>query len=93
MNEDIRLAVARAAAVLKELGAREVYVFGSAVQGTMRENSDIDLAVSGLPPGIFFRAWAKVDRVVDRETDLIDLDVESAFTRYLRDEGELVRVG
>jgi len=93
VNDKIRFAVDRAAAVLKELGAREVYVFGSAARGTMREDSDIDLAVTGLPPGVFFRAWARIDDVGDREIELVDLDVESAFTRYLREEGELLRVG
>jgi hypothetical protein len=40
--------------VLKEHGAREVYLFGSAATDKMREGSDVDLAVTGLPPERFF---------------------------------------
>jgi predicted nucleotidyltransferase len=55
-NDEIRQLIDRAAMVLKAAGAREVYVFGSAAHGLMRQNSDIDLAVSGLPPELFYRA-------------------------------------
>jgi len=81
-----------AAATLKASGAREVYLFGSASTGTMREGSDIDLAVSGLPPENYFRALALAGDVLKRPIDLVDLDEENAFTRYLKQEGELVRV-
>lgn len=81
-----------AAATLKASGAREVYLFGSAATGTMREGSDIDLAVSGLPPENYFRALALAGDVLKRPIDLVDLDEENAFTRYLKQEGELVRV-
>jgi len=49
MNEDLKKLIEKAAVTLKAAGAREVYVFGSAASGTMREDSDVDLAVSGLP--------------------------------------------
>ena len=92
MDEDIRESIERAAAALKKLGAREVYVFGSAASGTLREGSDIDLAVSGLPPEVFFRAMALAADALGRAVDLVDLDDEGPFTRYLREEGELQRV-
>jgi predicted nucleotidyltransferase len=40
-----------AARILKTAGSREVYVFGSAAKGDVDTANDIDLAVSGLPPG------------------------------------------
>lgn len=92
MDEELRKAIARAAAVLKGLGAREVYVFGSAATGTLRARSDVDLAVSGLPDGVFFRAMADAADALGRELDLINLDDDNPFTRYLREEGELQRV-
>ncbi|HEX5410304.1 MAG TPA: nucleotidyltransferase domain-containing protein [Terriglobia bacterium] len=49
--------IEEAAAALKAAGAREVYVFGSAATGKMRENSDVDMAVSNLPAGVFFEPW------------------------------------
>jgi len=93
MDTEIGALIAKAAAALKAAGAREVYVFGSAGKGRLRPDSDVDIAVSGLPPEGFFRAMGKASRAVGRPVDLIDLDVENPFTRYLKEEGELQRVG
>jgi predicted nucleotidyltransferase len=85
--------IQKAVAELKAAGAREVYLFGSAAKGVLRGHSDVDMAVSGLPPEVFFRAVAKASRASGRPVDLIDLDEDNPFTRYLKDEGELQRVG
>ncbi len=69
------------------------YVFGSAVRGTGDAASDLDLAVSGLPPSVFYRMGARVSDLIGRSVDLIDLDMDTPFTRYLRTENELLRVG
>ena len=92
MNEDLRNILDRAVAVLKAAGAREVYLFGSAATGTLREGSDIDLAVIGLPPENFFRAMGEAAHVLQRPLDLIDLDEENLFTEYLKKKGKLQRV-
>lgn len=83
----------RAVTALKSAGAREVYLFGSAAKGALREESDVDMAVSGLPPEVFFRAMAQASRALGRPLDLINLDRDNLFTRYLVEEGELRRVG
>jgi len=93
VDTDLRKQIERAAAVLKAAGAREVYVFGSAVAGKLRESSDVDLAVSGLPPERFFEAMAKAEDAIGRTLDLVDLDEATPFTSYLKEEGELQRVG
>ena len=93
MTEQLKEQIAKAAAALKKAGAREVYVFGSAITERFTEESDIDLAVSGLPPERFFRAMGVAARILRREVDLIDLDEDNPFTQCLREEGELVRVG
>ena len=85
--------LAEAARALRDAGAREVYLFGSARTGHLREGSDVDLAVSGLPPEVFFKAMGAARRALGRPVDLVDLDEESPFTRYLKEEGELERVG
>ena len=93
MNEQTRKCIEQAAAVLKEAGAQDVYLFGSAAHGAVQEDSDIDLAVSGIPPQRFFLAMARAAAVLQRPLDLVDLDQPTPFTRYLREEGELCRVG
>ena len=92
MNDDLKKLIERAAAALKEAGAREVYVFGSAASGTMREDSDVDLAVSGLPPQVFFRAMGQAGDILRRPFDLIDLDEVNPFTQYLKEHGKLQRI-
>lgn len=85
--------IQRAAAELKTAGAREIYVFGSAAKGAGDAAADLDLAVSGLPPSVFYRMGARVSDLIGRSVDLIDLDINTPFTRHLRTENELVRVG
>jgi predicted nucleotidyltransferase len=93
VNTSIEILIENATAVLKAAGAREVYLFGSAFSDKMRPDSDVDLAVSGLPPQVFFRAMSDAERALGLPLDLIDLDEDNPFTRYLRSEGELRRVG
>ena len=92
MTEDTRKGIEEAARVLLDAGAKEVYVFGSAAEGTDTDDSDIDLAVSGLPPEGFFHAIGEAVMAVSRPIDVIDLDDPSPFTDYLRRKGKLVRV-
>ena len=77
----------------RQYGVRKLAVFGSAAKGTMRADSDVDLAVSGLPPENFFKALGTVSSLIDQSIHLIDLDEVTPFTRYLKEEGELQRVG
>lgn len=93
MNDEMKQLIEKVVAVLKAAGAREVYLFGSAAKGTLRSDSDVDLAVSGLPPQVFFKAMGQAGDILGRPLDLIDLDEVNPFTRYLKEEGELQRVG
>jgi predicted nucleotidyltransferase len=93
MTDEMKGLVDKAASALKAVGAKEVYVFGSAAHGTLRENSDVDIAVSGLPPEVFFRAMAAAHDALGYPLDLVDLDEDNAFTHYLKSKGELLRVG
>ena len=93
MNEEVRQLIERAVQSLKAAGAREVYLFGSAARGQLRADSDIDLAVSGLPPELFYRAGGQAEDALGRPLDLIDLDEVTPYTQYLKEESELQRVG
>jgi predicted nucleotidyltransferase len=93
MSNKITESMDQVVAVLKGSGAQAIYLFGSAAKGTLRDDSDIDLAVSGLPPEKFFKALSLASGLSDRPIHLIDLDEITPFTRYLKEEGELQRVG
>ena len=83
----------RSAEILHAAGATAVYVFGSAATGRMHEDSDVDLAISGLPPKDYISAKVKVGNLFGRSVDLIDLDLGTPFTSYLKTKpGALRRV-
>ena len=92
MSDELRRSIQKTAKVLRQFGAREVYTFGSAAEGVLRPASDIDIAVSGIPPRLFFRAMSKAGDTLSMPLDLIDLDEDTPFTRYLREKGGLALV-
>ena len=58
-------------------GARRVIPFGSAMTSERwHEGSDIDLAVEGLAPALFWQAWASLEDLVPRglSVDLVSLE-------------------
>ncbi len=85
-------ALRAAAHLLRSLGATEVFVFGSAAKGVLRPDSDVDLAVMGLPPQVFFSAASKAADLLRRPVDLVDLDEPTPLVRFLVQTGELIRV-
>ena len=93
MTDELDKLIRKAAEVLKAHGAREVYVFGSAAEGRLRDDSDVDLAVTGLPPRVFFRAAAEAWDAMGRPVDLLDLDKDTPVIRQLKEAGVLQRVG
>ena len=84
--------ILKAAQTLKSFGATDVYLFGSLAKRAFRKDSDIDLAVSGIPPEYFFEAMGQAEDVLKREIDLIDLDEKNPFVDFLKSHGELLHV-
>jgi predicted nucleotidyltransferase len=89
MDADLRSRIAMAARRLMDYGATAVYLFGSAATGSMREDSDVDMAVAGLPPASFFRAMSDASRIVGRPVDLLALDRGDDIAESLASSGEL----
>ena len=86
-------AVLAAANLLRSMGASQVFVFGSLVKGELRAESDIDMAVSGLPAKVYFSAISRASDILGRPVDLVDLDDDTPRVRHLLGSGELIRVG
>jgi predicted nucleotidyltransferase len=82
----------RAVQILKAEGCSEIFLFGSAARGQLHENSDLDLAVRGCPRGHFFSLVGRLLIELERPVDLVDLDRQSAFAQYLKQEGMLVQI-
>jgi len=88
-QEDIH----RAVEILKEAGCTHVFLFGSLTTGKVRDGSDIDLAIRGCPKGRFFYLLGRLLLELNHPVDLISLDRQDAFTRYLEEEEELLQIG
>ncbi|MCI0696697.1 nucleotidyltransferase domain-containing protein [candidate division KSB1 bacterium] len=88
-HKDIR----RAVEILKDAGCTDVYLFGSLATGNIRDGSDIDLAIRGCPKGKFFQLLGKLLLELNHSVDLVSLDRQDAFARYLEKEGGLFQIG
>ena len=86
-------AVPAAVNLLRSMGASQVFIFGSLARGELRPDSDIDLAVSGLPAKVYFSAVSKASDIFGRPVDLLDLDDDTPLVRHVLGSGELIRVG
>ena len=85
-QEDIR----RAVKILKEAGCTDIFLFGSVSLG--QPGTDIDLAIRGCSRGQFFHVLGKLLLELDHPVDLVDLDRQDAFARYLEEEGGLLKI-
>ena len=92
MTGKMKERVEKAASLLKSAGCKEVYLFGSVAEGNDNENSDIDIAIKGCPPGRFFELLGKLMLELDCRVDLVNLDHEDAFSKHLLDKGQLLHV-
>jgi predicted nucleotidyltransferase len=88
-----RADVHRATEILRTAGCSEIFLFGSLAEKRASVSSDLDLAVRGCPPGNFFRVLGKLIMELDHPVDLVDLDSQDPFARYLEEHEELVQVG
>jgi predicted nucleotidyltransferase len=88
-REDIK----KANSFLKNEGCKTVFLFGSMVTGKIRENSDIDIGIKGLPPENFFKVYSKLYMNLDNEFHLVDFDYENDFFSLLERLDEVVEIG
>lgn len=89
-QEDIKKAIK----ILKENGAKEVYIFGSIANGKFNENSDIDIAIRGLEESEFYKVASILMFELEHEFDLIDLDDKANdFSQMISKVGGLLKVG
>jgi predicted nucleotidyltransferase len=77
--------------LIKEFGATKVILFGSLAKGRFRAESDIDIAVEGIPRGKLFPAQAAANRLTRLGVDLKPLeDLEPHFKNRLLATGEVL---
>lgn len=86
--------IKRATKILKENGAKEVFIFGSIANGKFNENSDIDIAVREINEKDFYKIAGILMFELENKFDLIDLDdKDNRFSQMLLKIGGLLKVG
>lgn len=74
-----------------DIGAKEIYLFGSIIRKDFRKDSDIDIAISGFDEKKFFSIWSKLDEFTDFNVELVDLDERDNFFRQqIRERGKRI---
>jgi predicted nucleotidyltransferase len=77
--------------LIEEAKVNEIYLFGSIVSNNFNQNSDIDIAVSGIKDEDFLKIYAKLDDFTSFNIELIDLDERDDFLRQqIRKRGKKI---
>ncbi|MBI5525420.1 MAG: nucleotidyltransferase domain-containing protein [Deltaproteobacteria bacterium] len=76
--------------LVRDFHARRVVLIGSVARGMARSDADIDLAVEGLAPAMYFRALAVLAGIAGRSVDLIMIEEASPAVLGIIGEGEVL---
>ena len=69
--------------------ARRVVLFGSLANGTHDEQSDVDLAVAGLPSAVYFHALADLMDLLAGPVDLVRVEeAMPSLLERIQEEGQ-----
>ena len=90
--EEIRNDIDMAKEILLREGCKEIYIFGSIVDGNYTEISDIDIATIGLSKSKYFKVYGELLERLSRPIDLVGLDYENDFSRVIKETGKFERV-
>ncbi|MBL8724327.1 MAG: nucleotidyltransferase domain-containing protein [Planctomycetes bacterium] len=91
VSQAIRACVPGAVAELLQLGATRVILFGSVARDEASADSDLDLAVTGLPAEHLFTAMARAARAARRPVDLVRLEeAPNSLRSRIEAEGEVL---
>jgi predicted nucleotidyltransferase len=70
----------------REFDVKAVWIFGSSLEGDPAAR-DIDLAVEGIPPEMFFKFYARLFMALPKPVDLVDLSQKTAIASIIREKG------
>jgi predicted nucleotidyltransferase len=74
--------------LMERYGARTVVLFGSLAAGEPRAHSDVDLAIEGVAPELYFAALADVTTALGCAVDLVRTETAPAsLLARIADEG------
>ena len=72
----------------KKYGVSKVIIFGSSIEND--DANDIDIAVSGIDPLLFFKFYGELIRELPKAVDLVDLSDNSMFNDIIEETGIVI---
>jgi len=88
LREEVWQILPKVSKKLKSLGAKEVMVFGSLVGGDFRPNSDVDIAVGGLPEDKYIDAIIETEKILKSIPIAFDLILSERAYTWIKEEIE-----
>ncbi len=70
----------------EKFNVASVFLFGSSVEED-REANDIDIAVKGIEPRLFFKFYAELFKHLSKPVELIDLSRKTLFNNLVEETG------
>ncbi len=70
----------------KKYKVATIYLFGSSLEKGIKSN-DIDLAVKGIKPEVFFKFYGELLRNLSKPVDLVDLSKKTLFNQIIEENG------
>ena len=86
--DELRTRLGAAASLLVAAGARRTWLFGSLAEGAPRIESDVDLAVEGVPRDRYFELLAALMELFGTRVDLVRMeDAPASLIERIRATG------
>ena len=92
LSPEIKKDIEVAKNILLKEGCKEIYIFGSIIEGNITEMSDIDIATVGLSKSKYFKVYGELLEKLNRSIDLVCLDYDTDFSRKIKESGNFERV-
>jgi predicted nucleotidyltransferase len=73
-------------ACAREFNVKAVWIFGSSLEDDPLAR-DIDLALEGIPPEMFFKFYARLFMALPKPVDLVDLSQDTPIASVIRAKG------
>ena len=83
ISSDIKKTIVECA---REFNVKAVWIFGSSLDDDSVAR-DIDLAVEGVPPKLFFKFYARLFMALPKPVDLVDLSQDIPIASIIRAKG------
>ncbi len=72
----------------EKYGVSLVMLFGSSVERD--DANDIDIAIKGIEPGLFFKFYGELIKRLSKPVDVIDLSYKSLFNDIIEETGVVI---